>query len=267
MVIVHDEAMLKRYLKAAVDVSPERPILIDKFLENAIEVEADAIADGEVLGLANSFGLAFYKAQQAASPSLPLEGTVLITVADRDKPAVLEVARRFDEMGFKILATAGTHALLAEHGITSQPVLKTHEGRPNILDALTNGEIHLVINTPVGKESKSDDSYILHPQDGHQARGPLRHDPRGGRRRGQRHRRLPRRPRASQEPAGVPRRHSLTGAATTGLASRRRRHTRKYAESAALPRDGLSPRASGTQAATRVKQHARRLRGLANLSG
>jgi len=304
MVIVHDEEMLRRYLKAAVEVSPERPILIDKFLENAIEVEADAIADGEdafvpavmehielagihsgdsacvippisiphkhidtihqynrmiaielnvvglmniqyaiyndtvyvleanprasrtvplvskvcnipmariatqvmlgkkiselglgrksiphfgvkeavfpfrmyhevdpilgpemrstgeVLGMANSFGLAFYKAQQAASPSLPLGGTVLITVADHDKPAVLEVARRFDELSFKILATRGTHALLGEHGIPSQPILKLHEGRPNIVDSLMNGEIQLVINTPAGKESKFDDSYI-----------------------------------------------------------------------------------------------------------
>jgi carbamoyl-phosphate synthase large subunit len=304
MVCVHDEEMLKHYLKAAVEVSPERPILIDKFLENAIEVEADAIADGEdafvpavmehielagvhsgdsacvippisiptkhidtiyqynrkiaielnvvglmniqyaiyqdtvyileanprasrtvplvskvcnipmariamqvmlgkklselglgrksiphfgvkeavfpfkmyhevdpllgpemrstgeVLGMANSFGLAFYKAQQAASPELPLEGTVLITVADRDKPAVLEVARRFDELGFKILSTGGTHALLTEHGIASEPIFKMHEGEPNIGDALMKGEIHLVINTPVGKESKFDDSYI-----------------------------------------------------------------------------------------------------------
>jgi len=304
MVVVHDEAMLRRYLKAAVEVSPERPILIDKFLENAIEVEADAIADGEdafvpavmehielagvhsgdsacvippisiphkhidtihqynrmiaielsvvglmniqyaiyddtvyvleanprasrtvplvskvcnipmariatqvmlgkkltelglgrksiphfgvkeavfpfrmyhevdpilgpemrstgeVLGMANSFGLAFYKAQQAASPSLPLGGTVLITVADHDKPAVLEAARRFDELGFQILATRGTHALLGEHGIQSQPILKMHEGRPNIVDALMKGEIQLVVNTPAGKESQFDDSYI-----------------------------------------------------------------------------------------------------------
>ncbi len=304
MVIVHDEAMLKHYLRAAVEVSPQRPILIDKFLENAIEVEADAIADGqdafvpavmehielagvhsgdsacvippisippkhvdtihqynrkmaielnvvglmniqyaihkdtvyvleanprasrtvplvskvcsipmariatqvmlgkklselglgrksiphfgvkeavfpftmyhdvdpvlgpemrstgEVLGMANSFGLAFYKAQQAASPGLPPEGTALITVADRDKPAVLEVARRFDELGFRILATEGTHALFREHGIKSEPILKMHEGRPNIVDALMDGQVQLVINTPVGKESKFDDSYI-----------------------------------------------------------------------------------------------------------
>jgi carbamoyl-phosphate synthase large subunit len=304
MVVVHDEAMLRRYIRMAVEVSPERPILIDKFLENAIEVEADAIADGEdafvpavmehielagvhsgdsacvippisippkhidtihqynrmiaielrvvglmniqyaiandavfvleanprasrtvplvskvcaipmahiatevmlgrkikdlglgrrsfphfgvkeavfpfrmyhdvdpvlgpemrstgeVLGMATSFGLAFYKAQEAAQPGLPLEGTVLITVADHDKPAVVEVARRFAEMGFRIRATRGTHALLSEYGIAAEPILKMHEGRPNIVDALTDGEIDLVINTPAGKESQIDDSYI-----------------------------------------------------------------------------------------------------------
>jgi len=304
MEVVHDEPMLRRYLAAAVEVSPERPVLIDRFLENAIEVEADALADGtdafvpavmehielagihsgdsacvippisiapkhidtihqynrkiaiefqvvglmniqyaiandtvyvleanprasrtvplvskvcsipmariateivlgkkladlglgrkviphfgvkeavfpfsmyhevdpvlgpemrstgEVLGMANSFGLAFYKAEEAAQSGLPLEGTVLISVADRDKPAVLEVARRFTELGFTIKATEGTRRYLAEAGIAAEGILKLHEGRPNIADAITNGEIHLVINTPKGKESKQDDSYI-----------------------------------------------------------------------------------------------------------
>jgi carbamoyl-phosphate synthase large subunit len=304
MMIVHDEEMLRHYLKAAVDVSPERPILIDKYLENAIEVEADAIADGtdafvpavmehielagvhsgdsacvippisippkhidtiyeynrkiamalnvvglmnvqyaiyqdtvyvleanprasrtvplvskvcnipmarlatqvmlgkklsdldlkrlpvphygvkeavfpfrmyhgvdpllgpemrstgEVLGMADSFGLAFAKAQEAALQALPLEGTVLLTVANPDKPGAVDVARRLADLGFKILATGGTHALLTENGIASETILKVHEGRPNILDAMTDGAIDLVINTPAGKESKTDDSYI-----------------------------------------------------------------------------------------------------------
>jgi carbamoyl-phosphate synthase large subunit len=304
MEVIHDEEDLHRYLDAAVEVSPDRPVLIDKFLENAIEVEADAIADGEdafvpavmehielagvhsgdsacvippisippkhidtihqynrkiaiefkvvglmniqyaiyqdsvyvleanprasrtvplvskvcnipmariatqvilgqklselglrrksiphfgvkeavfpftmyhevdpilgpemrstgeVLGLAESFGLAFYRAQQAAQSRLPSEGTVLISVADADKPAVVEVARRFDELGFTIKATAGTHSFLTAAGIKSQPVLKMHEGGPNIADAIVNGEIQLVINTPSGKKSKQDDSYI-----------------------------------------------------------------------------------------------------------
>ncbi|MGQ9575979.1 MAG: ATP-binding protein [Thermoguttaceae bacterium] len=115
---------------------------------------------GEVLGLANSFGLAFYKAEEAAQPSLPTEGTVLITVADRDKPAVVEVARRFVELGFRIKATQGTGAYLAEHGIQTEPVLKFHEGRPNLVDAMMNREIQLVINTPRGKVSRADDSYV-----------------------------------------------------------------------------------------------------------
>jgi carbamoyl-phosphate synthase large subunit len=304
MMIILDENMLRRYVAAAVDVSPERPILIDKFLENAIEVETDAIADGkdvfvpaimqhieyagihsgdsacvippvaiekehmetierytkqiamelavvglmniqyaiadgkvyileanprasrtvplvskvcnipmakiatqimmgkkladfalikkqfphfgvkeavfpfnmfpevdpilgpemrstgEVLGMADSFGLAFYKSQQAAGSSLPTEGTVLITIADRDKAAIVEVVRRFKELGFTVMATSGTRDFLAQHGLDSQHVLKIYEGRPHIVDALKNKEIHLIINTPMGKLSEMDDSYI-----------------------------------------------------------------------------------------------------------
>ncbi len=304
MEVVMDDEMLKHYMAAAVDVSPERPVLIDKFLENAIEAEADAIADGtdafvpavmehielagvhsgdsacvippvsippkhietireytrniaielnvvglmniqyaiandtvyileanprasrtvpivskvcnismarlatqimlgkklsdlcleqklipyfgvkeavfpfnmfpevdpllgpemrstgEVLGLADSFGLAYFKSQEATRLSLPLDGTVLITIADRDKQSILEPARLFRELGFKILATKGTHLLLAEHGIDSEPIRKLGYGRPNIVDAIKNKKIQLVINTPSGKESQEDDSYI-----------------------------------------------------------------------------------------------------------
>jgi len=115
---------------------------------------------GEVLGMANSFGLAYYKAQEATGLRLPLEGTVLITVADRDKPAVQEVARRFAELGFKIRSTKGTGDFLAEYGIDCEPIVKMREGRPNIADAIIDGEIQLVINTPRGKASKADDAYI-----------------------------------------------------------------------------------------------------------
>jgi carbamoyl-phosphate synthase large subunit len=115
---------------------------------------------GEVLGLADSFGLAFYKAEEAAQPPLPEAGTVLITVADRDKPGVLEVARRFAELGFSIRATEGTHAVLAAHGVGAERIFKVREGRPNIADALVNGEIQLVINTPQGKIGQADDAYI-----------------------------------------------------------------------------------------------------------
>ncbi|MBP8604717.1 MAG: carbamoyl-phosphate synthase large subunit [Phycisphaerae bacterium] len=304
MEVIYDEDMLRRYVAAAVEVTPERPILIDKFLVNAIEAEADAIADGtdafvpavmehielagihsgdsacvippvsipqkhldtiyeytrkiainlnvvglmniqyaiaddvvyvleanprasrtvplvskvcgfpmakiatqvmlgkklselnvkpkrflhfgvkeavfpfrmfpevdpllgpemrstgEVLGLADSFGLAFFKAQEAAQETLPLSGTVLITVAEQDKAYIAETARRFAEMGFKILATDGTHRFLTGKGIASERILKLYEGRPNIIDRIKNKEIQLIINTPVGKQSQTDDSYI-----------------------------------------------------------------------------------------------------------
>jgi len=304
MEIVHDEEMLREYLRKAVDVTPERPILIDRFLENAIEAEADAIADGtdafvpavmehielagihsgdsacvippvsipqrhidtieeytkkiaiemgvvglmniqyaiadetvyileanprasrtvplvskvcnipmariatqvmlgrklsamnlkrrplphfgvkeavfpfymfpevdpvlgpemrstgEVLGMADSYGLAFFKAQEAASSTLPREGTVLLTVSEHDRQGALEVARRFADLGFLIKATEGTHAYLKEHGIESERILKMHEGRPNIADAIRSREIQLVVNTPAGRQSLHDDSYI-----------------------------------------------------------------------------------------------------------
>ncbi|MCX6003392.1 MAG: carbamoyl phosphate synthase large subunit, partial [Chloroflexi bacterium] len=113
-----------------------------------------------VLGIASSFGLAYFKAEEAAKPSLPLEGTVLITVAEHDRPAVLDVAKQFAELGFKIKATQGTNQFLAACGIASDHILKLHEGRPNIGDAIKNGEIQLIINTPIGKLSQYDDSYI-----------------------------------------------------------------------------------------------------------
>ena len=304
MEVVHDEPMLRRYVAAAVEVSPERPILIDRFLSNAIEAEADAIADGtdafvptvmehielagihsgdsacvippvsipqkhldticdytrkiaialnvvglmnmqyaiaedkvyvleanprasrtvplvskvcglsmariatqimlgkklselklkhaqfahfgvkeavfpfnmfpevdpllgpemrstgEVLGLADSYGLAFYKAQEATGQPLPLEGTVLITVDDSDKPLILETARLFVKLGFKIVATSGTLNYLQGKGVAAELIQKMHEGRPNIADAITNKQIHLVVNTAAGRQSQHDDSYI-----------------------------------------------------------------------------------------------------------
>jgi len=304
MEIVHDEEMLRQYVAAAVEVSPERPILIDKFLEDAIEAEADAIADGtdafvpaimehielagihsgdsacvippvsisrehletlekytkmiarelnvvglmniqyaiyqdtvyileanprasrtvplvskvcnipmariatqimlgkklkdpklerqplphfgvkeavfpfnmfpevdpllgpemrstgEVLGMADNFGLAFYKAEEAAGQRLPSQGTVLITVATPDQPRVLDAARRFADLGFTLKATKGTQQYLAEQGVQAEPILKMHEGRPNIADEIKSGTIHLVVNTPIGKASVEDDSYI-----------------------------------------------------------------------------------------------------------
>ncbi|MCA1797535.1 MAG: carbamoyl-phosphate synthase large subunit [Geobacteraceae bacterium] len=304
MEIVHEEEELRTYLEKAVVVSPERPILIDRFLENAIEAEADAICDGhdafvpavmehiemagvhsgdsacvippiniarehldtieeytrriavemgvvglmniqyaiadnkvyiieanprasrtvplvskvcnipmpkiavelmlgkkladlglkrrnithfgvkeavfpfnmfpevdpvlgpemrstgEVLGLADNYGLAFFKAQDAANGRLPQEGRVLITVAGADKPGALDAARQFSALGFALVATGGTAAYLKDNGLEADTILKLHEGRPNITDAITNGEIQLVVNTPAGRLSTHDDSYI-----------------------------------------------------------------------------------------------------------
>ncbi len=304
MEVVHDEDMLRQYVAAAVEVTPERPILIDKFLVNAIEAEADAIADGndafvpavmehielagvhsgdsacviptvsipqkhidtireytrkiaiemnvvglmnmqyaiaddtvyvleanprasrtvplvskvcgismarlatqvmlgkkladldlkhktiphfgvkeavfpfnmfqevdpllgpemrstgEVLGLADSFGMAFSKAQEATQQPLPSSGTVLITVAEPDKEAIVDTAKSFIKSGFNILATEGTYKYLTEKGVKAEQILKVHEGRPNIVDAIKNNAIQLIVNTPVGKRSQHDDSYI-----------------------------------------------------------------------------------------------------------
>ncbi len=308
MEVVHDEEMLGRYMAAAVGVTPERPILVDRFLKSAIETEADAIADGtdafvptvmehieyagihsgdsacvippisipeehiktiveytkkiakemkvvglmnmqyaiegnkvyvleanprasrtvplvskvcnipmariateiimaansgkkydmsrlvnrkiphygvkeavlpfnmfpevdpvlgpemrstgEVLGMADSFELAFFKAEEATSVPLPTSGTVLISVNDNDKAEALKAAKAFMEIGFKIKATKGTYVFLQKNGVACEEIKKLYEGRPNILDSIANKEINLIINTPCSKTSQFDDSYI-----------------------------------------------------------------------------------------------------------
>lgn len=115
---------------------------------------------GEVLGLSPSYGEAFYKAQEATQSRLPLNGTVLISVNRKDKAEVIEVAKNFAEDGFRILATGNTCDLIREAGIEAEKVKKRFEGRPNVQDLITNGDIQLVINSPVGKDSIYDDSYL-----------------------------------------------------------------------------------------------------------
>ena len=115
---------------------------------------------GEVMGISDSFGWSFAKAQLAAANGLPLQGSILITVNDPDKPTVTPIARRFQEMGFRVLATTGTARYLRSRGILVTPVFKVHEGRPNCLDYVVNGDVQLLINTPLGKHSQVDD-YIL----------------------------------------------------------------------------------------------------------
>ncbi len=115
---------------------------------------------GEVLGISPSYGEAFYKAQEGIQSKLPLEGTVLMSVSDKDKPEVVEIAKIFAEDGFKLLGTGRTYDLIAEAGIPVTKVKKLYEGRPNIKDMITNGDIQLIINTPVGKDCIHDDSYL-----------------------------------------------------------------------------------------------------------
>jgi carbamoyl-phosphate synthase large subunit len=115
---------------------------------------------GEVMGIADSFGMAFAKAQAAAGAELPLEGSVLVTVNDRDKSTVTPIVRRFHEMGFRILATTGTAAYLIGHGVPVSVVKKVHEGRPHCGDLMVSGTVHLLINTPLGKLTQRDD-YLL----------------------------------------------------------------------------------------------------------
>jgi carbamoyl-phosphate synthase large subunit len=115
---------------------------------------------GEVMGLADSFGMAFAKAQAATDDPLPLEGSVFVTVNDRDKPTVTPIVRRFHEMGFRIFATEGNAKYMRARGIPAERVLKVHEGRPNAVDLIVSGEVQLLINTPLGKLTQRDD-YII----------------------------------------------------------------------------------------------------------
>ncbi len=115
---------------------------------------------GEVLGLSASVGEAFFKSQEATQTRLPLNGTVLISVNRKDRGEVAEVARNFHEAGFRILATGNTCKLIQEAGIPAELVKKLYEGRPNVLDMITNGQIDLIINSPVGADSVHDDSYL-----------------------------------------------------------------------------------------------------------
>ena len=115
---------------------------------------------GEVMGIADSFGMAFAKAQQAADNALPLEGAIFITVNDGDKAAVMPIVGQFHEMGFTLYATEGTAKYLRGRGIPARIVKKVHEGRPNGIDLMVNGEVQLLINTPLGKHAQHDD-YLL----------------------------------------------------------------------------------------------------------
>ena len=115
---------------------------------------------GEVLGMSPDFGMAYYKAQEATQTKLPLEGTVLISVNDHDKPELVDVAKGFNELGFNILATGRTYEMIVGAGIPATKIFKLNQGRPNVLDVITNNEVSIVVNTPNDQKGADDDSYI-----------------------------------------------------------------------------------------------------------
>ncbi|MGL4620614.1 MAG: carbamoyl-phosphate synthase large subunit, partial [Chroococcidiopsis sp.] len=115
---------------------------------------------GEVMGIDRDFGLAYAKAELGAGEVLPLEGTVFVTCNERDKPLVVPVVRDFMELGFDVIATDGTRRVLQEHGLKVGLILKLHEGRPHVLDAIKNHNIQLIINTPSGEEAQTDAKLI-----------------------------------------------------------------------------------------------------------
>ena len=115
---------------------------------------------GEVMGIDHDFGAAFAKSQLAASSRLPMTGTVFLSVAQRDRASIVPVARGLSALGYQLAGTTGTSAALAQHGINVEVVRKIHEGRPNVLDRLANGELALIINTPSGKGARTDEGRI-----------------------------------------------------------------------------------------------------------
>ncbi|MTJ14159.1 carbamoyl-phosphate synthase large subunit [Anabaena sp. UHCC 0187] len=115
---------------------------------------------GEVMGIDSDFGRAFAKAELGAGEKLPLQGTVFVSMSDRDKPLAADVVKEFIKLGFTIMATQGTRQVLQEQGLEVKSVLKLHEGRPHVLDAIKNGNIQLIINTPSGEEAHADSKLI-----------------------------------------------------------------------------------------------------------
>jgi carbamoyl-phosphate synthase large subunit len=115
---------------------------------------------GEVMGSASSFGLAYAKAELAAGEVLPTKGTVFLSTHDRDKEALVAVAQRLISQGFQLVATSGTAEHLNAAGLAVTAVLKVHEGRPNVEDAIRSGQIQLIINTPIGRQAAHDDRYL-----------------------------------------------------------------------------------------------------------
>jgi carbamoyl-phosphate synthase large subunit len=155
-----EELGLEGELEAREVAVKEAVLPFDKIPDADTLLGPEMRSTGEVMGFADSFGLAFAKAQISVYSGLPTEGAILITVHDRDKPSVTPIARRFHELGFHILATEGTARYLRARGVPCETVLKLHEGRPNLTDKMVSGEIQLLVNTPLGKHAQHDDYMI-----------------------------------------------------------------------------------------------------------
>ena len=128
-----------------------------KFPDEPAILGPEMHSTGEVMGMDDSFGMAFAKAQMAAGNDLPLRGSVFVSVNDRDKANLAPIARELSELGFHLLGTRGTAAYLRERGLQVQTVLKAWEGRPNVVDHIINGDVDLMINTPLGGRSFDDE--------------------------------------------------------------------------------------------------------------
>ena len=142
-------------------IAVKKPVFpFNKFPQQNVFLSPEMKSTGEVIGFDKHLGSAYAKAESGAGHSLPIKGTVFISVNDSDKMLAIPIARDFKELGFTILATDGTSQLLSENGVPANPVFKVGEGRPNVVDAIKNGEVQLVINTPLGAQSRFDEYEI-----------------------------------------------------------------------------------------------------------
>jgi carbamoyl-phosphate synthase large subunit len=138
----------------------EAVLPFEKFPGSDIILGPEMRSTGEVMGIDSDFGRAFAKAELATSQRLPMKGTVFVSMNDRDKVTVVPLVRELMDLGFQVVATAGTQKVLQDHGLEVELVLKVHEGRPHVLDWIKNEEIHLIINTPMGETAQLDDRII-----------------------------------------------------------------------------------------------------------
>jgi len=142
-------------------IAIKKPVFpFNKFPQQNVFLSPEMKSTGEVIGFDTHLGSAYAKAESGAGHSLPVEGTIFISVNDSDKIDIIPMARDFKELGFDIMATEGTAQLLSENGVPANPIFKVGEGRPNVVDAIKNGDVQLVVNTPLGAQSRFDEYEI-----------------------------------------------------------------------------------------------------------